>query len=213
MKMSIILTLALAVAATFAMPVSAATNETVQSMQKHWAIAKYKTEGKERKKAFNALTAEADKAVSAAPDSPEVHIWAGIIYSTNAGEVSMFSAGKQVKRARAELDRALKLDPAAMSGAAYTSLGALLFQIPGFMGGDDEEAENMLKKGVELNANGIDANYFYGMFLLDQGRLDESEMYLKTALKAQDRPGRSVADIGRRDEINQALIELQEERS
>jgi tetratricopeptide (TPR) repeat protein len=213
MKKSIIFTLALVVVTLFAMPVPVVASETIESLQKNWALAKYKTEGKQRKKAFNALTAQADKAVSAAPDSPEVHIWAGIIYSTNAGEVSMFSAGKQVKRARAELDRALELNPAAMSGAAYTSLGALLFQIPGFLGGDDEEAENMLKKGVALNVDGIDANYFYGIFLLDQDRLDESETYLNTALKAQDRPGRPIADNGRRGEINEALMEIKEKRS
>ena len=213
MKKSIIFAVALATVSLFALPVSAATDETIQSLQKHWAYAKYKTDGKKRKQAFKTLITEADKAVSAAPDSAEVHIWAGIIYSTNAGEVSMFSAGKQVTRARAELDRALELDPAAMSGAAYTSLGALLFQIPGFMGGDDEIAENMLKKGVELNTDGIDANYFYGIFLLDQNRLDESEVYLRKALKAPDRPGRPLADGGRRTEINSALVDLEEERS
>jgi len=213
MKKQTIFAVMLAVVTLLAMPVFAATDETIQSMQKHWAHANYKTNGKERKKAFEALTVEADRAVSASPDSAEMHIWAGIIYSTYAGEVSMFSAGKQVKRARAELDRALEIDSDAMNGAAYTSLGALLFQIPGFMGGDDEEAESMLKKGVELNTVGIDANYFFGKFLLDQGRLDESEAYLKKALEAQDRPGRPLADDGRRAEIKSALVDLEDERS
>ena len=195
-----------------ALPASAEMNEAVQSLQKNWAHANYKTEGKDRKKAFKSLTTEADKVVSAEPDSAEAHIWAGIVYSTNAGEVSMFSAGKQVKRARAELDRALELDSAAMNGSAYTSLGALLYQIPGFMGGDDEQAESMLKKGIEMNAAGIDSNYFYGMFLLEQDRLDESESYLKKALEAHGRPGRELADSGRKAEINVALAELKEER-
>ena len=213
MKKSIILAAALAAVSLFALPASAEVIEAVQSIQKNWAHANYETEGKDRKKAFESLTKEVDKAVSAEQDNAEVHIWAGIVYSTYAGEVSMFSAGKQVKRARAELDQALEIDPAAMSGAAYTSLGALLFQIPGFMGGDDEIAEDMLKKGVEMNAAGIDANYFYGKFLLNEERLGESELYLRKALEAPDRPGRPLADSGRRAEINKALADLEEQRS
>ena len=208
MKKIITLAVALVTVTMVAMPLSAAMNETISSLQKHWAHANYKTDKKKRKQAFEVLTMEADNAVDATPDSVEVHIWAGIIYSTNAGVVSMFSAGKQVKRARAELERALELDPTAMSGAAYTSLGALLFQIPGLMGGDDEKAEEMLKKGVEMNTVGIDANYFYGVFLLDQDRLEESEVYLKKALAAKDRPARPLADEGRRAEINTALVDL-----
>ena len=212
MKKSIINLLVAITVMLFVLPASAAMNGAVESLQKNWAHANYQTDGKDRKKAFKALTAEADKAVSAEPDSAEAHIWAGIVYSTNAGEVSMFSAGKQVKRARSELGRALELDSAAMNGSAYTSLGALLYQIPGFMGGDDEEAESMLRKGIELNASGIDSNYFYGKFLLEQDRLDESEQYLAKAMKAQDRPGRELADSGRRAEIKEALAELENER-
>ncbi|MFT5140669.1 MAG: tetratricopeptide (TPR) repeat protein [Lysobacterales bacterium] len=215
MKKHIILTTAfICVAfAWFTTPASAAMTEAVQSLQKSWAHANYETEGKDRKKAFQALTKEADKAVAANPDDAEAHVWTGIVYSTNAGEVSMFSAGKQVKRARAELDRALEIDPNAINGAAYTSLGALLFQIPGFMGGDDEIAETMLKKGVEMNADGIDSNYFYGLFLLDQDRLDEAEVYLKKALSAKARPDRPIADTGRRSDINLALNDLNKQRS
>lgn len=185
--------------------VQAAMDDSVLDLQHHWARANYETAGKDRKKAFQDLVDEADRVVAVRPDAAEAHIWAGIVYSTYAGEVSMFSAGKQVKRARAELEQALAIDPAAMDGSAYTSLGALLYQIPGFMGGDDEEAEKMLLKGIGLNEAGIDSNYFYGAFLVDQGRYDEAEKYLRRAAAAAPRPGREVADQGRQAEIAEAL--------
>ncbi len=183
-------------------------NTAMTTLQQNWAVAKYSTQGKDRKKAFEALTEEADKLASAFPDQAAAHIWAGIVYSTYAGEVSMFSAGKQVKRAREELEAALKIDPTALNGSAYTSLGALLYQIPGFMGGDEKEAEVMLKKGLELNKDGIDSNYFYGAFLIEQDRYDEARVYLEKAAAAPDRPHRELADQGRRAEIATAMKEI-----
>lgn len=190
----------------------AGIDDGVSAIQKHWAEAKYRSEGKTRKLAFESLTGEADRLVAAAPERAEAHIWAGIVYSTYAGEVSMFSAGRQVKRARAELERALEIDPTAMDGSAYTSLGALLYQIPGFMGGDDEKAEALLKKGLELNAAGIDSNYFYATFLIDQGRYDEARVYLGKAASAPDRLARPLADQGRRAEIAAAMADLEKKR-
>ena len=192
---------------------NAAAEVSVASVQQHWAEANYQSEGKARKEAFETLVSEADQLVAAEPDHADAHIWAGIVYSTYAGEVSVFSAGKQVKRARSELERALEIDPTAMNGSAYTSLGALLYQIPGFMGGDDEEAESMLKKGVELNTDGIDSNYFYGMFLIDQERYDEAMGYLEKAAAAPPRPSRPLADKGRHQEIDAAMKDLESKRS
>lgn len=189
-------------------PAFAATNDVVLQVQHDWASANYAKEGKERKQAFEALVQEADDLVARYPDVAEAHVWAGIVYSTYAGEVSMFSAGKQVKRARAELEQALELDPGAMNGSAYTSMGALLFQIPGFMGGDDEQAEQLLRKGLEYNPEGIDANYFYGKFLLDQERDEEARQYFLKAKQAAPRPDRPLADRGRRNEIAAALMDL-----
>ena len=191
----------------------AAASPTVATVQKHWAEANYSSEGKARKTAFASLTQEADQLVAQAPDSAEAHIWAGIVYSTYAGEVSMFSAGRQVKRARSELETALQLDPAAMHGSAYTSLGALLYQIPGFMGGDTGRAEELLKKGLELDPDGIDSNFFYASFLMDQKRYDEAARYLQKAAAAPDRPNRTLADRGRRAEIAAAMATIRKNRS
>lgn len=183
----------------------------VTELQESWAEVKYELPKKQRKKAFEVLAEQADSVVSAEPNSAEAHIWAGIIYSTWAGESGMFSAMKRAKRAKAELERALELDPDALHGSAYTSLGALLYQLPGMMGGDDEQAEAYLRKGIELNPDGIDSNYFYAEFLADQDRYEESRQYLAHAAEAPARPGRETADQGRRQEID-ALNETIEKK-
>ena len=200
--------------ASFTSPLMAEeSGSPIASIQKHWAEANYTAEGKDRKKAFKSLTQEADQLVAQSPGSADAHIWAGIVYSTYAGEVSMLSAGKQVKRARSELETALEIDPDAMDGSAYTSLGALLYQIPGFMGGDAEKAESLLKQGLELNPQGIDSNYFYASFLMEQERYDEAQQYFQKAANAPARPQRPLADQGRKAEIASAMNDLQKKRS
>ncbi|MDA1382172.1 hypothetical protein PCI56_27515 [Plesiomonas shigelloides subsp. oncorhynchi] len=53
-----------------------------------------------------------------------------------------------VKEAKASLEKALKQNPNALDGSAYTSLGSLYYKVPGWpVGfGDDEQAERLLKK-------------------------------------------------------------------
>lgn len=96
-----------------------------------------------------------------------------------------------------------------MGGSAYTSLGSLYYQVPGWpLGfGNDDKAREMLRKGLAVNPDGIDANYFYGHFLLEQGEYADAVPVLEKALAAPARPGRELADQGRRSEIEQALAE------
>lgn len=74
--------------------------------------------------------------------------------------------------------------------------------------GDDEKAEQLLKQALAINPTGIDPNFFYGDFLLDQGRKAEAKSYLEKALSAPPRPGRELADQGRRIEIRDRLDKL-----
>jgi Tfp pilus assembly protein PilF len=63
----------------------------------------------------------------------------------------------------------------------------------------------LLQKALAINPNGIDPNYFYGEFLVETGKASEAIPYLERALKAPPRPGREVADAGRREEANTLL--------
>ncbi len=62
-----------------------------------------------------------------------------------------------------------------------------------------------MKQALELNPDGIDSNYFYGDFLLEEDRYDEALPFLQKALEAAPRPGRELADAGRKQEIKQHL--------
>lgn len=70
----------------------------------------------------------------------------------------------------------------------------------------------LLKKGLAVNPDGIDPNYFYGDFLFRAGDLENAERALRKAMAAQARPGRKVADEGRRREIGELLEKIAEKR-
>jgi predicted Zn-dependent peptidase len=98
----------------------------------------------------------------------------------------------------------------ALSGSAYTSLGSLYYQVPGWpLGfGDDAKARELLDTALALNPDGIDPNYFLGDYLYRQRDYDGARKALEHALKAPARPDRPLADEGRRAEIKDLLAKL-----
>ncbi len=186
--------------------------DDVTILQQEWAHIKYRMEDEDQQnEAMKALSARAAAVSAKYPENAEVKIWEGIIVSTEAGMGEWYSALSKVKRARALFEESIKIDPSALDGAAYTSLGSLYYQVPGWpVGfGDDEKAEDFLKKGLEVDPDGIDSNYFYGDFLLQDRRYKKARIYLEKALQAKARPQRPVADAGRRGEIAAALAQIE----
>jgi tetratricopeptide (TPR) repeat protein len=180
-------------------------------IQQAWAVANYQTPDEAaRKRAFESLIERAHAFSAANPQRAEALIWEGIVLSTYAGVKGGLGALGLAKRSRAALEQAMQLDPNALEGSAYTSLGALYSKVPGFpVGfGNDKKARELLQKAVSINPNGIDANYFYGDFLIEQKEYAQARAYLQKALQAPARPGREVADEGRRGEINTLLARI-----
>ncbi len=175
----------------------------VQTLYRQWADIRYQQQSEEREGMFGSLREEAEHLTEAHPENAELWIWRGIINSTYAGEVGGLSALSVIKEAKENLETALELDAGALNGSAYTSLGVLYYQVPGWplSFGDDSEAEEFLKKGLAINPKGIDSNFFYADFLINQGRKKEARGYLDIAENASDRSDRPVADKGRRAEI------------
>lgn len=187
--------------------------QQLSTLQTEWARIKYQVVGEDAQlEAIHLLEERAAQLSATYPSRAEPKIWEGIILSTEAGIVKGISALPKVEKAKALLEESLKIDPNALDGSAYTSLGSLYYQVPGWpvAFGDDEKAESSLKQALSINPDGIDPNFFYGDFLMQDGRVSEAKIYLERALMAPERPGRELADAGRRQEIKAALAKLAE---
>ena len=180
------------------------------SIQQQWAQVQYQLPEGQRVAAFEKLAQQADAFARERPKAAESWIWAGIVTSSWAGAQGGLGALSKVKLARADLEQALALDPAALQGSAYASLAALYDRVPdwpiGF--GDPDKAEQLLKQALAINPDGIDPLYFWGDHLFRQGRYAQARDALNKALLAPARPGRETADSGRRQDIQQLLADV-----
>jgi len=183
----------------------------VTALQQRWAEVNYLLKGKSQIEAFNTLIGDARKVTDANGPSAEAWIWSGIIRSSYAGAKGGLGALSAAKAAKADLEKGMAIDADALDGSAYTSLGVLYLNVPGWpVGfGDEEKGVEYLKKGLELSPSGIDSNYFYAEYLFKEEVYAESARYLNRALNALSRPGRELADQGRQGEIEAMLQEIE----
>jgi tetratricopeptide (TPR) repeat protein len=209
MRIKVILALTCA-ALVAAAPARAGVDDDVRALQQEWEQIKYRKPGGEQEKAYQALATTAAGVRAKYADRAEPEIWYGIIVASYAGAKGGFGALSLAKDAKAALEHALQLDPKALSGSAYTSLGSLYYQVPGWpLGfGDDAKARELLDKALALNPDGIDPNYFLGDYLYRQRDYEGARKALERALLAPPRPDRPLADEGRRAEIQAILAKL-----
>jgi tetratricopeptide (TPR) repeat protein len=196
---------AMFVAALAAMPAALAEEleDALLALQQRWAQAMYATaDADARVDALAALTDEAAALAARHPERADPRIWEGIVLSTFAAERGGFPALRLAKQARERLEAALRIDPNALEGSAHTSLGALYLRVPrppfGF--GDQRQAAEHLLTALQQNPSGIDANFFYGEHLFLMRDHAGAVRHLEQALAAPPRPGRELADEGRRRE-------------
>lgn len=112
--------------------------------------------------------------------------------------------------ARTMFERAEAIDPNALNGAVLMSLGVIYYRVPGFpLGfGNDRKARGFLEAALAMDPDGLDANYFYGDFLVEQGEYAKAKTVLDHALAARPNPSRTVWDAGRRLEVQALLTKL-----
>ncbi len=192
---------------------AAPVDDAVAELQRDWAVIRYQTPAAEREKRFEALANRAHRVSESFPGRSEPLVWEGIVVSSLAGEKGGLGALGLVKQAKAIYERAIQIDGKALDGSAYNSLGVLYYKVPGWpLGfGDEAKARELLQKALAINPQGIDPNYFYAEFLAETRHGDEAVTYLERALQAPPRPGRQVADSGRREEARALLARLKPE--
>lgn len=194
---------------------SFANDKTAQStllnVQHQWAQCQYGSENDDIKEScLEALVDSTQTLSTQSPQNTELKVWLAINKSTLAGAKGGLGALSLVKESKVLLEQAIKENPTVLDGSAYTSLGSLYYQVPGWplAFGDDDTAEKWLKQALSINPDGIDPNYFYADFLLQDGRTAEARRYFIHAKQAAPRPDRPLADKGRQREIAQKMKEL-----
>lgn len=183
---------------------AASLDEGLLDIQQAWARINYSAASSDRKAdEFGRLADQAAVLCSTHPGRAEPMVWHGIVLSSQAGAQGGLGALSLAKEARQVLEASLKIDPAALGGSAHTSVGTLYHKVPGFpIGfGDDDKARKHLQAALKINPTGIDPNYFYAEFLLDEGEKALALEHLQRAQNAPARPGREAADAGRRQDI------------
>jgi tetratricopeptide (TPR) repeat protein len=184
-----------------------ALEDALTEIQHDWEVIRYQTPAAEREKRFETLAAKAHRVSENHPGRSEPLIWEGIVVSSVAGEKGGLGALGLVKQAKGLYEAAIKIDGTALDGSAYNSLGVLYYKVPGWpLGfGDKDKARELLQRALALNPKGIDPNFFYGEYLLENKQPAEAIGYLERAVQAPARPGRQIADSGRREEARQLI--------
>jgi len=198
------ITLALACAVA---PVWADVTADVAALRAEWDTVNFTLKKDDQVKPLEALIEKAAAINKANPGDAQALVWEGIIHATYAGAKGGLGALSECKTAKALFEQAIEADPSAMKGAAYTSVGSLYYQVPGWPIGfaDKEKAEEMLKKGLALGPQDLDAHYFYADFLFQQKRWQEAVEMIEKGLATPVDPQRPLFQQGRRDKLNEML--------
>jgi tetratricopeptide (TPR) repeat protein len=177
-----------------------------------WAKVYYQMPEDQQVAQFPALVTRADAFVAQYPEAAEPLILKAIILSTYAEAKGSLDALSLVEDARDSALKAAKIDEHADDAGAYTVLGVLYYKVPGWpIGfGDDDKARDYLDRALAIVPDAVDANYFYGDFLLEQYEEEKAKAFFEKALKAPARPGRADEDAGRKREIEDDLARLQD---
>lgn len=204
------LTIALAAVLTAAVPSLAAASmaDDVKAVNDSWAHIAYEVRGSSHQTvALAQLSKQAAAVVKRYPRQAEPLLWQGIVISEQANRANIFHKLSLATAARDIIASAYAINPRAANGGAAMSLGVLYYKVPGSpVGfGDKDKARRLLKEALAIDPNGLDANYFYGDFLLDQGDKAGARTYLQKALRAPHDAGRPVWDAGRRREVTALL--------
>jgi len=190
---------------------NATMDADIQRIEHQWAHITYEVKDSDAQLSqIDALSKEAATVAARYPGRAEPIIWQGIVTSEEAAIASIFTALGYAKDARALFEKAEKIDAKALDGAVPMSLGTLYDRVPGFpVGfGDSDKARKYLEEAIAESPNGLDSNFFYGDFLLQQGEYQKAKQVLSHALEAPANPDRPVWDKGRRAEVRGLLAKI-----
>ena len=136
--------------------------------------------GAERRGAYERGRQAARRAVELDPENARAHFW----YATNSARLGQADWGLRslflLPTIREEIRTVLRLD--AKYIPAYALAGNVFYELPGLFGGDLDQAEDMFRKGLELDPHFTEARLGLGRTLIKKGRIPEGRRELQAVL-------------------------------
>ncbi len=193
-----------------------AMDRDVLHIANEWAHIRYQeTDRGEQRREITALAIQAGDVTARYPGQVEPLLWQGIVTSEEAAMAGVLHQLGYAIAARNIFQRAQEIDPNGANGAVTMSLGVLYYRVPGFpiAFGNDRIARQDLEKALAMQPDGLDANYFYGDFLVQQDEYAKAMTVLTHALQAPVDAQRPVWDAGRRAEIQSLISKIKQRAS
>ncbi len=186
----------------------------INNIESQWARIYYAQNISQKKIGYPLLLEKIKKLSEKNPEAVEPLIWEALIIATIAEFESPFTALDSINTAKSILEKTIQLSPDSLDGAAFVILGTLYYLTPGWpiSFGDQNRAELLLKKGLEINPKSIDSNYFYGDYLLTKNKIAEAQKYFQLAINAPSRPEQQYADEQLKKEAFTALTNTQQRK-
>lgn len=182
-------------------------NSAINNLEQEWAKVYYSTSKSKGPTTYPSLITKASALTQEFPDEAEPLLWQAILISSNAGHLAPIDALRQITKARDLLIQAIHLAPKGLNGSAHVTLGTLYYMTPAWplSFGDNAKAQELLTSALKINPDSIEANYFYGDFLLNQDDPDRAEYYFKKAVSAPVRNHQRLADQSLQKQAKLAL--------
>ncbi len=164
---------------------------------------------------WDAAIAACEKAVKLEPANSTYHLWLGRGYGEKADHSNFFSGAGLAKKLRAELERAVELDPDNLE--ARTDLAEFYFEAPGIVGGSKDKARAQADEIARLNPAAAD--WVYGRIAEKNKDLAEAEREFRAAVDASHGGARAWLNLAgfyrrtqRLNEMDDALRRLENAR-
>ena len=176
-------------------------------LQARWSEIFYEKPKTLHSELYKELLVEVKKLEQHYPRSAEPLIVEAIVLCTMSGASIGIDSIGMLEDAKTLLERAIDINPPALEGAAYITLGNLYRRLPGWpiLYGNPELARQYFLAALHLYPDAIDSNYFFGDYLLSKGNYAEATTFLEKAVRAQIRPSLMISDKKVRAEAEEAL--------
>jgi tetratricopeptide (TPR) repeat protein len=179
----------------------------VASLMQLWSRIQYHTPQDVQPQEFLNLLQHMQALGHKYPQSAEPMVWEAITLASYAQAERGRKGLKAIKQARDLLLSAERINPMALNGAIYITLGRIYAKAPHWpiSFGSTRQARFYLEKALTINPDSMEANCFYADLLDSQGDYSTAIEYYEKALAAPARPGQEDADAGRRLQIEAGL--------